>query len=519
MSKYVVAKYIRLSLEDSKYDSLSIPNQRLLLDNHIDSLDMADTETLEFVDNGYSGVNFERPGVQELLSLVHESKVDCIIVKDFSRFGRNIIETGYFLEMVFPLFHIRFISISDGFDSKDYKEDTGGMEVAFKFLMHEYYSQDLSRKEKSAKYAKMKRGEYQSEICSYGYRKSADGRLEIDPEAAAVVKMIFELALTMKNAADVVKVLYEKKVLPPGEYRKAKGVGFHDVSRSIGIWQRSTILRILEDERYIGTYIMGKRTVKEIGGNRMRLKPESEWFKIPDHHPAIISKELFEEANAQILHFKCPKKPQEYTLRAKVVCGCCHHAMQAAPRKVRAFVCRYTKVDKSAECHNLEIGEQELESLLLEIINKQAQVILNIDGLGDTTGLSIKAEQQVRYERRLDKYHDEKRLLYERFILGEMDEAGYKIEKSLIDAETSKLNHALNTLKTEAAVLLVAKTADDEVRKLAKDALGKNELSRQLVDLLIDKVCIYPGNRVEIKWKVTDFGNATNCSYPSLKVK
>ena len=167
MGKYIIAKYIRLSLEDAKYDSLSIHNQKLLLDRHIDSLDIEDAEVLEFVDNGYSGVNFERPGVQELLNLVRESKIDCIIVKDFSRFGRNSIETGYFIEMVFPLFRTRFISVSDGFDSNDYKEDTGGMEVAFKFLMHEYYSHDMSKKSKSAKYAKMKRGEYQSSRCPY----------------------------------------------------------------------------------------------------------------------------------------------------------------------------------------------------------------------------------------------------------------------------------------------------------------------------------------------------------------
>ncbi len=173
MSKYVIANYIRLSLEDAKYDSLSIPNQRLLLDCHIDSLDMTAVETLEFVDNGYSGTNFERPAVQELIDLVRLGKVDCIIVKDFSRFGRNIIETGYFLEMVFPLFHTRFIAVSDDFDSKDYVEDTGGMEVAFKYLMSEQYSKDLSRKIKSAKYSKMARGEYQGKICAYGYRKGA----------------------------------------------------------------------------------------------------------------------------------------------------------------------------------------------------------------------------------------------------------------------------------------------------------------------------------------------------------
>ena len=117
--------------------------------------------------------------------------------EDFSRFGRNSIETGYFIERVLPLFHTRFISISDDFDSSKFKGDTGGMDVAFKYLISEYYSRDMSIKTKSAKYAKMQRGEYQSKICPYGYRKSADGRMEPDPEAAAVVQLIFQLAAEM----------------------------------------------------------------------------------------------------------------------------------------------------------------------------------------------------------------------------------------------------------------------------------------------------------------------------------
>ncbi len=185
MQKYVIALYIRFSIEDYKYDSLSIENQSLVLHEYAASMPEAlNAEITEFIDNGYSGTNFERPQVQKLIELVRANQIDCIIVKDFSRFGRNSIETGYFIERVFPLFHTRFISISDDFDSSKFKGDTGGMDVAFKYLISEYYSRDMSIKTKSAKYAKMQRGEYQSKICPYGYRKSADGRMEPDPEAA-----------------------------------------------------------------------------------------------------------------------------------------------------------------------------------------------------------------------------------------------------------------------------------------------------------------------------------------------
>ena len=194
LRKYVIALYIRLSLEDYKTESLSIQNQRAALRGYAETLAEADNaEIIEFVDNGYSGTNFERPAVQELLELVRSNKVDCIIVKDFSRFGRNSIETGYFIERVFPLFHTRFISVNDGFDTINYKEDTGGLDVAFKYLISETYSRDLSIKNKSAKYAKMRRGEYISKICPYGYKKGGDNRLAIDEEGHPTFKEFIQV--------------------------------------------------------------------------------------------------------------------------------------------------------------------------------------------------------------------------------------------------------------------------------------------------------------------------------------
>ena len=145
MQKYVIALYIRLSLEDYKYDSMSIENQHLVLNEFVSSMpEFTDAEVLEFIDNGYSGTNFERPKVQELIELVRANQIDCIIVKDFSRFGRNSIETGYFIERVFHCFTPGFISINDDFDSNQHKGDTGGMDVAFKYLISEYYSRDMS---------------------------------------------------------------------------------------------------------------------------------------------------------------------------------------------------------------------------------------------------------------------------------------------------------------------------------------------------------------------------------------
>ncbi len=380
---YVIGLYIRLSSEDSKVGSFSIENQKRALHQYADAMeDAAHAEVLEFVDNGYSGTNFERPAVQELLDKVREGAVNCIIVKDFTRFGRNSIEVGYFMERVFPLYGVRFISLNDGFDSDTLHGDTGGINVAFQYLISEFYSRDLSIKYKTAKYVKFRRGEYQSVLCPYGYQKGADGRMEPDEETAPNVRLIFELAGRGCTSSEIIQELYERKIPTPGEYKASKGRKIHDISRTHQIWQRSTIRNILLDERYIGTYVMGRKQVVEVGSSRVRNRDESEWFRIPDHHPAIISKELFQRVQELKPKKRCIKKNVHlYPLRGKVFCGCCGHAMPRNPSKSHFFVCKHTEVDQSAACHGLRIAEKDLEAILYEIISKLAQEISAASGL------------------------------------------------------------------------------------------------------------------------------------------
>ena len=176
---------------------------------------------------------------------------------------------------MFPLFHTRFISINDDFDSDQHKGDTGGMDVAFKYLISEYYSRDMSMKTKKRQVRQnAARRISESKICPYGYRKSADGRMEPNPETAAVVQLIFQLAATGIGAAAITRELFKRGIPTPGEYKAAHGQQYHDVSRSRGRWSSSTVLRILEDERYIGSYVIGRRAVIEGG-----------WYAEPHEEP------------------------------------------------------------------------------------------------------------------------------------------------------------------------------------------------------------------------------------------
>jgi len=207
-----------------------------------------------------------------------------------------------------------------------------------------------------------------------------------------------------------------------------------------------------------------------------------------------------------MLKFKCPKTQRPvYPLKSKVVCGCCRHTMQVAPRLQRAFVCRYTKVDESAECYNLEISEKELEDLLFTIISKQAQVILNADNLSRSENIPLNIEQQSEYEKRITLLREEKRQLYEGFVLGKTTAEVYKTKKSVVEAELSRINRAYDSLRAETAVMVATKSSDDEIRSLAESASGESKLSRAIMELLIDKVYVYPGNRIEIAWKAAGF--------------
>ncbi len=508
MITYIIALYIRLSIEDSKVESMSIENQKRALHRFVDGMeDVRNVEVLEYIDNGHSGTNFERPAVQELLDDVRDGKINCIIVKDFTRFGRNSIEVGYFMERVFPLYNVRFISINDDFDSDQLHGDTGGINVAFKYLVSEFYSRDLSIKHKSAKYVKFRRGEYQSTLCPYGYQKGANGRMEPDTETAPNVRLIFELARDGYNVPQIAKTLFERNILTPGEYKAAKGIkANHDVSRSGGIWQTSSIRNILTDERYIGTYIMGKRAVTEVGGHRVRMKDESEWFKIPDHHPAIISKELYEQVQSRLPRLKCPKENVNlYPLRSKVFCGCCRHAMPKASNKGHTFYCRFTNVNENAPCHGLKIQEEELEAMLYEVLSKQAQVILSLDNLSDAELLDIRIAEQDEYGKKLNECRDKKRVLYERLLLQEISLEEYKSGKAAIDIEATRLKQIHSALSEQTTQMRMDGEARSARKRLAQEVAGAGGLTQGLADTLIDRVYIYPGNQVEIIWKMKDF--------------
>ena len=504
MDKYTVAIYLRLSVDDKKVESMSIESQRVILRKHAEALGVDNIEIIEYVDNGYSGTNFERPSVQQLLDDVQAFKINCIMVKDFSRFGRNSIEVGYFTQQVFPLFNVRFISVSDCYDSDDHKGDTGGMEVTFKYLVNEYYSRDLSVKTKTSKYMKMRKGEYINGVYCYGYKRGEHGEMVVDEATADNVRLIFTLSSEGNSTSDIVKELFTRNILTPSQYKAQQGKKYN-VSQC-KYWDKSQILRMLHDEQYIGTFVMCKQTVQDVGSTRMRNRDESEWIKIPNHHQAIVSHELFDKV--QSVRRTCKfngRKTHTYPLRTKVVCGCCNHAMQRLPQKEITFACQYTRHDEKEPCYNLRVSEKELHKVLFDIISKQAEIILNINDITELDNLQLKTEQTVELEKQIENCRKEKQHLYEQLLTRKIILDEYQMLKENCDADMRDYELQYDRSCRELEQTKNDNQTREKFIQIAKDVKKENTLTQALADMLIDKVLVYPDKRIDVIWKIQDF--------------
>ena len=496
---YVVAKYIRLSIEDAKTESMSIEHQNLILDSHIAGMNEPDIEVLEFVDNGFTGTNFERPAVQELLELVRAGTVNCIAVKDFSRFGRNMIEAGYFLQRVFPLFRVRFIAVSNGYDSADHEGDTGGLDIAFKLLLNERYSRDLSKKIKASKQAKALRGEYISKNCAFGFKK-AGNHLEIDQSAAETVRLIFDLAAQGQSLTKIAARLYEEKRPTPSEHRTPKG-------EPACIWGRSVIAGILRDEQYIGTYVAGKTKKHEIGSRKQVKVDESEWIKIPNHHPVIVDKTIFDAAREKIDRKGAPLRNRkigtserygqiERPLRGKVSCGCCGHIMRLSNTRNAAFHCQHSHCAPDEPCYRLRFLHDELSALILKAIRKQVKKSNFADlPLPSESALSCQITEQKKVKLKL----------YESFVREEITADEYKAGKATHDAEIDRLTRNQAALREESRTQAAVQNTEGQLRELLETSGKAQKLTQPLVDLLIDRVHIYPDGKATADWKIPGF--------------
>ncbi len=374
--KITIALYMRLSQDDGSSDaeSNSIVNQKRLLRCYA-AKHFQEYNLLEFQDDGYTGTNFYRPGVAELLDKVREGKVDCILVKDLSRFSRDYIEIGYYLEQIFPFAGVRFIAINDGYDSNYYKGNVAGMDTAFKNLINDLYCKDISVKVKSSLEIKKEKGIYANGSCTFGYCKDPEDRhkLLIVEEEAAIVKRIFQMALDGVSSYKIAQQFNTERIKTPIEYKIERGIASMKPKGGKFAWNASTICQMLRNVTYAGDMVYDKYEATEVSG-KAKLKPRKEWKVFRNHHKAIIDRDTFE----YIQKSRGTKKDVKYKrhpLIGKMECGCCHKSLKIAHTKNPYFYCANRYLVQQSGCVS-NANVQFVEQFLLFRLQEEADMQL-----------------------------------------------------------------------------------------------------------------------------------------------
>ena len=368
----IIAMYMRLSVADDDFEedeSNSIKAQRDLMYQYINEKEeFKDYEIEEFCDDGYSGTNFDRPGVRRMLELAESGIINVIIVKDFSRFGRNSIDVGHYIEEIFPYTGLRFIAINDRYDSNDYVGDAGGFEISIKNLISQIYAQDASKKIRTSFQSKARNGEYIGFQKIYGYIINENKKLIPDREPAAVVKKIFEMRSLGITYDAIAKYLNDENILVPRLYFKYKKVRNDGTISEMNMWTRTILHKMLNNEQYTGKLIFGRYKVDKIRGKTATRVPRDKWIIAENAHESIVSDELFNMTKSTKRESRKGVKLGQTLFGGKVVCGRCGRNFYTWSKN-RVLLCQTPVLTgNNPGCYDKKIRETDLISLIEDAI-------------------------------------------------------------------------------------------------------------------------------------------------------
>lgn len=367
--KYYAGIYMRVSKEDKiKQTSESIANQKKILEDYCNKNQIYIAE--EYIDDGCSGTNFDRPAFQRMITDAQKGIINMIVVKDASRLGRNSGQMDYYTNVMFSKLKLRYIAISDGID-KDYKEADTDIKASFVNLMNEWYAGDISRKIRSALQIKMKNGEYIGSFAPFGYRKHDDNKnkLCIDEVAAQIVQLIFSLAAKGLSAQNIADELNRMHCLTPSSYRASvhdKKINF----RTSDHWNKSSVLKILNNETYLGHCVQGKTMKVSYKSDYIYVKPQKEQIKIESTHEPIVTKKLWEQAHRKMKSHKIPSNSQFQNIFSQIAfCADCKKPMSSAKRSGKVgLICGTYKSKGKTFCTGHYISYQSLCDVILNVI-------------------------------------------------------------------------------------------------------------------------------------------------------
>ena len=521
--QWKAAGYLRISREDGdKEESDSIGSQKDLTREYVEQND--DMVLVgEYVDDGWSGTSFSRPDFERMIADIKRGAVNCVIVKDLSRLGRNYILVGQYLEMVFPLLNIRFISIVDRIDSVKDPASINNALVSFKNVMNDEYCRDISNKVRASLDRKRGKGEFIGSFASYGYRKDPDDRhhLVVDPAAAEVVRNIYRWFLGGMSIIGIAKKLNRLGIPNPTLYKKQLGFNYRHPAGELcdGLWPDSSVRRILKNRIYTGDMVQNKTRIKSYKVQVCTRVPEEEWTVVPDTHEAIIPREQFEAVRQLLMRDTraAPGVSHVSIFGGYLRCADCRRAMGKKSavqpyKKYYYYVCQtFRKGDKTA-CTKHTIREEKLYQAVLTTIQAQIRLAVSMDEvLRELKRKAVKAGRSPRLEEMLElKKQEHTRIsqlkldLYPDWKAGMISQAEYLALKGKFDKQIGQIERAIANIEGEIRQYRETAGAENQfVRHFMKYG-GITGLTREMIVELVEMIYVHEGGTITIEFKFQD---------------
>lgn len=527
------AIYARLSVENSGKDDdgNSLQNQIAVCEDYLDGCPhLRLTEV--YSDNGRTGTVFDRPAWNRLMDDVRTGKIQCIVVRDLSRFGRDYVETGSYLEKIFPALGTRFISVKENFDNFTCGNAMESLSVSLQNLVNAMYSRDISKKVSTALRAQMETGRFRNRNLPYGYLWNGDKTAYVvDEEAAAVVRQIFEWKRQEVSVYTIVERLKTGGIESPERHKRRAGTRNGDNIQGEG-WCPSTIRGILQNRAYIGEMVCGKSETALYKGLKKHVTETDKWIVVPDAHPPIVSISDFEAVERQMREDSAHRETaMEWSadIRAgmidlfagKIFCADCGKRMYYKRQRIcgcknvtfRGVYDCSTHVRRGhATCFNHFIRQDALNEKVFNAIRDQLQVALDYEKLllamrGGSGEASVREKHKAAVasvKLRLNALKKKRAGLYESYVEGILNEEEYAFAKQTYEEQYEALNRLLDEAVERRERFLASISPDNKWLTMMRGAAGMTGLTQELVDAIIEKVLVYGGGRIEVVFNYND---------------
>ena len=523
---YRAGLYARISVEtERKREADTIGNQLQLLKDYVS--EHSDLTVFDiYSDDDISGTDFIRPEFSRMMNDLRDGKIDCIIVKDLSRLGRNYLESGEYIEMVFPFFRCRFISVTDRFDTKYQQAD---ISVQLKNMANAMYAKDISRKICSTMRTIQDQGKFAGSRAPYGYRLDPADKhhLIIDEETAPIVKQLFELLAEGNTVHYVATTMNARGIPSPGRLLYERGIATTDHFKN-SKWYMQTVRRILQDEIYLGWMVSGKfrSTYHSTGKKGSQPVPREEWIVTKGTHEPIVTEELFNKVQEYFVRMKeehgqtavyNSKSKKASIFKGHLRCGECGQAMflrnKHSHGKVTAwYYCALHENYNSSYCVKKAVKKQDVEDIALKLIRTQIKLFTDAREMiialnkkeSSKTKHRIYSDQIRNVKKQIEKYMSLKASLYEDFANGVLSQSDYISMGQEYAQKADELRIFLAELEKEAQKYSQTYAMNGSWAQIIEQYQNAETLTEEMIDAFIDEMILYNNGHVEVKFRFKD---------------